>query len=406
MKIKRGVFLLLGTIAMCFYGLMYTWTVFSETVQRDLGCNASQFNTVFSLCLMSYALGGVISGFVYGRVNYRLSMMTASAMIGVGLLGSSLMRDVWYLYGLYGILFGVAGGFSYKTLLTSMLSWYPERPGFASGTLLMGVGLTAFALNVPTSYLIQLAGWRLALRCQGGLALLFSMIAALLVTPCGQLKNVANAGARVNEEDMDYTVGRMLREVRFYDFFLWSVLLLATCTTISGNSAAIARTFGIRPTVAAAFTMIISLFNASGRVFFGVIYDKKGRKLAMRLSMCFYVSGLTTLFAALMTGNLICLGVAFVAIGICFGSVPSIVSTYILKTFGRKHYPENFSVQGTYTFFSSFIGSSLLSVFLTRYDNYLLALRFLLVYAMLAVSAYLILEVLTKRRQLAGGSVL
>ena len=387
---KKKVFLTLGTLCMCLYGLMYNWTVYSEAVCKDFCCSLAQFNTVFSVCLIFFALGGLISGFLYGKIDYRLSMAVASLAMGIGIIASSFSPKIEWVYLLYGVLFGFAAGFSYRTLLTCIISWFPEAAGFASGVLLMGTGLTAFVFNVPTSYMIQSRGWRFALCSLGVIVLVITMVSALAIVPSKE--KTAPGRQEGTDGDGEYTVTEMVRNPKFLLFFPLSVLLLATCTTVFGNSNAIAISFGTTATTAAAITMVISLFNTSGRVVFGIIFDRKGRKTTMAISMAFFLAGVVLLFAAMSSRSLALLGVAFGFIGICFGSVPSIASTYILTTFGRRHYPENFSVQGMYSFFSSFIGSSFLSVLLAKYNNYPQAIRFLGVYACVAAVLYLTLE--------------
>ena len=69
---KRYLYLIVGTISMCIYGLMYNWTVFSYPVQQSIGITESAAANVFSICQIFLTIGGLVSGFLYYKINYKL----------------------------------------------------------------------------------------------------------------------------------------------------------------------------------------------------------------------------------------------------------------------------------------------------------------------------------------------
>jgi Major Facilitator Superfamily. len=344
---------------------------------------------------MFYSISGLASGFLYGKISYVITTFISSAMIGMGIIASSYANNIQTIYFFYGFIFGFGAGFTFKSIITAIITWFPDRAGFAGGVLLMGVGLTACIFNVPTSYMISLYGWRVALRIVGSIALCLSMLSAILVRP--KKNDIKVTKKRKSTDIYQYNTLEMMRSIKFYFYFVWSVVLLASCTCIAGNSSSIAKSFGISATLAAVLSTIISLFNSVSRVFYGIIFDKKGRKIAMTISTSLFILAVICLFISLISKNASALVLTYILIGLSFGASPSISSAYILKTFGGENYASNFSIQGTYTLFSSLLGSTLFGILFAKNNSYLLSFRFLIIYALIAPVSLLILNIILKK---------
>lgn len=378
---KRYFYLGLGSLAMCVFGLMYNWTVFAGAVRAELNVSAASVANVFSVCQICFCAGGVLSGFIYYRVRFRASMIAASLMILAGLFLTSRAENVMMIYVCYSVMFSLGAGFAYKALLTSVMTWFNDKPGLASGILVMGAGLTAFVFNVPTSLIIESTGWRTAMTLLAGIAFGLSLLTAVVVRPRGVVKQ---AGTLATEEEGQVSTGQMMKSARFYVYFIWSVLVLAGCSSLTGTAVSCGVSFGISATMAATLSMIISLFNSLSRVFYGIIYDKIGRKTAMGIATTLFLTAVAILYCAFTLGSTTLLAVSFIFVGLSFGAVPTISSAYILTTFGKKYYPSNFSVQGTYTLFSPFLGTMLFSALFTATQSYPASYSYLIVYALLA----------------------
>ena len=383
---KRYFYLGLGSLAMCVFGLMYNWTVFSPAVSAQLNVSAASVANVFSVCKICFCAGGVLSGFIYYRVPFRASMLIASLMIGVGLFLTSRADQVAMIYACYSVLFSLGAGFAYKALLTTVMTWFNDKPGLASGVLVMGAGLTAFVFNVPTSLIIESLGWRTAMLLLALIAFVLSLVVSLIVRPRGVVRKAGKL--EEGEEEGQVSTGQMMKSTRFYVYFIWSVLVLAGCSSLTGTAVSCGISFGISATMAATLSMIISLFNSVSRVFYGIIYDKIGRKTAMGIATTLFIIAVIILYCAFTLGSTALLAVSFIFVGLSFGAVPTISSAYILTTFGKKYYPSNFSIQGTYTLFSPFLGTMLFSALFTATQSYPLSYSYLIAYALIALGLF------------------
>ncbi|MEG0076195.1 MFS transporter [Anaerorhabdus sp.] len=388
---NRNLILIIGTISMIIFGLMYNWTVFSKPVSESLNTSVASTTLVFSFCQISFCIGGVLSGFLFKKLPYQPSMIIGACLVGTGLFLTSMATNINSIYLTYSLIFNFSSGFCYKNLLTTVIRWFKDKAGFATGVLLMGCGLSAFVSNMPMTFLIEMIGWRSAMKVLALIAFAVSLLSALYITPCKEDKN-ATTKSVVNEFDEQVTTKKMIKDPRFYFFFMWTVLILAGATTLSGNSVILAVGFGMTASFGAMLSMTVSLTNSMSRIAYGIIYDRKGRKLAMSICTAMFLLSIICLNIFIFTKISYLLVLAMVFIGLCFGGIPSIASTYVLKTFGNENYPSNFSIQGLYSLFASQLGTTLFGVIYSNTQSYEKALSILLLYAIITLLLYFIIN--------------
>lgn len=393
MNYRRYVYLALATVAMLMAGIMYNFTVFTEAIASDFGVEASTVSLVFSLSQVCFFLGGLVLGFIYKKFKPQVLGAVAAILMSLGLYLSSHTTAIWQLLLTYSILMNFAAGCTYKGVLAAVVPWFSDNLGVATGVMMMGAGLTAFVFNVPVSKLIMATNWRFAMMILSLVSLVLTLIPAVAIqtkpeVPTSQKKETKAAG---NQEG-EYTTAQMLKTSQFYLFFIWTVMLLAGCTSVTGNSVGLSRSIGLETAKAAVVSTVISVSNAISRIAYGRIYDKKGRKMAMGITTLFFVIGVCALHLALAFRAMTILIIAFVAIGFSFGGVPTIASTFVLRTFGRKNYASNFGVQGSYSLFSPLFGTTTFSLLYKMTGDYQKSYLQILRYAAISVAMYLVLN--------------
>ena len=395
---KRILYLVLATCAMLMSGLMYNFTVFTQSIAVEFNTSSSVVSLIFSLSQIHFFLGGFTLGLVFHKIRFSILSLSASFVMFLGLFLSGCVSRVGFLFLTYSIMMNLAAGFIYKAVLSATLPWFSEKPGFATGIMMMGAGLTAFVFNVPVSWLIEVKGWRYAMKTLAFISLVVTGLAGVLIRE-KRRDYVVVGRVKTEDDERQYTTREMLKTREFYYFFIWSVLLLAGCTSITGNAVGLSTSIGMSATRAALVSTAISLANASSRIFYGSIYDRYGRKTAMGISTLFFVIGAFGLYAALSSSSLLFLLLSFVAIGISFGGVPTIASTFVLKVFGKQHYPENFGVQGSYSLFSPIFGTTTYSFLYGLTGDMQRSYLQVIAYALIAVMMYALLNRLLKDKE-------
>ena len=119
---------------------------------------------------------------------------------------------------------------------------------------------------------------------------------------------------------------------------------------------------------------MVSASNGIGRLVFGTIYDRKGRKTTMGVIAGSSILGTLMLVAAVMSGSSVLLIAAFAFMSLGYGGITPTNSNFIRDFYGQEHYPVNFSIVNFNLLVSSFlgqyIGSSLYPVSYTHLDVY------------------------------------
>jgi MFS family permease len=284
----------------------------------------------------------------------RKSGFTAALCWGLGFLIGALgiyRHQIWLVYLGYGVLGGCGLGIGYITPVSTLIAWFPDRRGMATGMAIMGFGggaLVASPLSVllmkqfasPTS--TGVAETWLVL----GLAYLVCMslgafgyrLPAPGWKPAGWSRATAKAKALVTT--FDVTPEQAITTPQFW--LLWVVLcfnVTAGIGVLGQASAMIQEVFKgtINAGAAAGFVGLLSLFNMGGRFFWASLSDRIGRKATYA---CFFVLG--PLLYALVPlsgelGSVVLFVSCFCVILTMYGGGFATIPAYLADIFGAKY---------------------------------------------------------------------
>ncbi|MEM6683885.1 MAG: OFA family MFS transporter [Pseudomonadota bacterium] len=132
-------------------GSVYAWSVFNPPLTRELGIVASSANDwslssvvwIFSVAIVSLGLTAAVGGKWLEKVGPRFVGVVAACLWGGGFLLGSLgiaMHQLWLLYVGYGVMGGMGLGLGYVSPVSTLLRWFPDRRGMATGMAIMGFG--------------------------------------------------------------------------------------------------------------------------------------------------------------------------------------------------------------------------------------------------------------------------
>jgi MFS family permease len=283
-------------------GQVYAFSVFKLPLTKVLGITQSipgdwpqeQVAVIFSVAIAILGLSAAIWGAWLERVGPRRAMFTAACCFGGGFLVGALgiqTHQFWLLVLGYGVLGGVGLGIGYISPVSTLIKWFPDRPGLATGLAIMGFGggaMIASPLSIglmnhfksPTS-----VGVAQTFVAMGIIYFLFMMFGVFSIRL--PAKDWAPAGyvAPTNPHGLITThqvqVNEAMKTPQFY--LLWIVLCVNVTAGISileQASPMIQEMFKPRITAAAAagFVGLLSLANMLGRFGWSSFSDVIGRK--------------------------------------------------------------------------------------------------------------------------------
>jgi MFS family permease len=291
-------------------GQVYATSVYKTALVKNFDSNNTRIGIVFSIAIVMLGLSAAVRGTWVERVGPRKAMFTSACFWGAGFLVGALgiaTQQLWLLYLGYGVIGGIGLGIGYISPVSTLIKWFPDRPGLATGLAIMGFGGGAL-IATPLSQ--QLMSWydpnynsAVATSVASG-----SAVAKLFVTlgviyfvvmmygvfnirvpaegwvPAGWDPSMLKTKALVTTNSV--SAANAIRTPQFY--FLWVVLF---CNVAAGigileqaspmiqdffrNDAGVST---VTVAEAGGFVGILSLANMAGRFIWSSTSDYIGRK--------------------------------------------------------------------------------------------------------------------------------
>ncbi len=360
----RWVYLALGVIALLFAGVIYAWSILKAPLSEAFEWKDTELALNFTLTMCFFCLGGFVGGLLSKRVGPKISLALSALLSGAGfLLASNMSGAVVTLYIFYGVLAGLGIGIAYNVIISTVSAWFPDKKGLCSGILMMGFGASALVVGKLASALIGGPGWRTAYLALGiALACVLMISAAVLKrppegTPLPEAKKKASRrGEGFEAEDMP--TGRMLRRVSFWLAFLCIVCLSAVGNTVISFARDLSISVGAGAETATTLVGVLSICNGVGRIAFGALFDRLGRKRTMLFANILTIIAAGVTLAAVLTGSLPLMAAGLCLTGFSYGAGPTISSAFTSAFYGTKYFPLNFSIMNFNLMGASFMATA------------------------------------------------
>jgi MFS family permease len=347
--------------ALCIHlsiGQAYGWSVFNKPLTKLLGVAApaegdwseTQVVRIFSLAIAFLGLSAAFGGKWLERVGPRKAMFVSALCFGSGFFISALgaeLHSLTLIYLGYGVIGGIGLGLGYIAPVSTLIRWFPDRPGLATGMAIMGFGGGAM-VGSPLAVMLMDhyktptdVGVTATLLTLGAGYLVFMLIGAFTVrVPPPDWKPAGWTPSAVPKKMVtraNVHADRALRTPQFY--LLWAVLFLNVTAGISILAKAadmIQDMFAVTAAAAGGFTGLLSLPNMGGRFLWSTASDYLGRKTTYAI---YFALGLA-IFALLPTLRTMGMGwflIACVIIMSMYGGGFATMPAYIRDLFGTMH---------------------------------------------------------------------
>ncbi len=287
-------------VHMCI-GEVYGFSVFNVPLTRLLGLTESlpgkdwtipQVGWIYSIALFMLGLSGAVFGKWIERNGPRKAMVASAACFCGGLLVSALgvkLHQLWLIYFGYGFLGGIGLGLGYIAPVSTLMKWFPDRPGMATGMAIMGFGggaLIGSPLGVqlmerfrsPAS--LGVAEAFVTMSVLYAFAMLFG--AWLVRVPADGWKPegwTPPVQARALVTRAHVGVDTAWKTPQFW--LLWVVLCMNVSAGIGilGQASLMCQDlFGVSAAVGGGFAGLLSIFNMGGRFVWSSVSDLTGRR--------------------------------------------------------------------------------------------------------------------------------
>ena len=350
--------------ALCVHlciGQAYAFSVFNLPMTRLIGITQSapddwkltDLGWIFSIAIFFLGASAALLGRWVEEGGPRRAMFTAGLCWAGGFLLSAVgvyVHNIWLIYLGYGVLGGIGLGVGYISPVSTLIRWFPDRPGMATGMAIMGFGGGAFIASPLSVWLMRQfstathVGVAETFIVLGAVYFCFMMVGAAIVrlpapgwTPAGYVAPTELSKLITTQNVFVY---QALKTPQFW--LIWWVLCLNVTAGIGvlGQASAMSQEMfpgKITVTAAAGLVGLMSLFNMGGRFFWASVSDYIGRKSTY---FVFFVLGFILYSAVPYTGAagdvalfVLCFCIIMSMYGGGFATVPA----YLRDMFGTRY---------------------------------------------------------------------
>ncbi|AXK83062.1 MFS transporter [Pseudolabrys taiwanensis] len=350
--------------ALCVHlciGQAYAFSVFNLPMTRLIGISQpapddwklTELGWIFSIAIFFLGASSAVFGRWVEEGGPRKAMFTAALCWAGGFFVSAIgvyLHNLWLVYLGYGVLGGIALGIGYISPVSTLIKWFPDRPGMATGMAIMGFGGGAFIASPLSVWLMAKfssathIGVAETFIVLGIVYFAFMIVGSIIVrVPAPDWKPEGYTPPTVAQKLItknDVYVYDALKTPQFW--LIWWVLCLNVTAGIGvlGQASAMSQEMfpgQITPVAAAGFVGLMSLFNMGGRFFWASTSDYIGRR---NTYFVFMVLGFFLYCAVPYTGSVgsvslfvICFLVIISMYGGGFATVPA----YLKDMFGTRY---------------------------------------------------------------------
>ncbi|EGG48864.1 OFA family MFS transporter [Streptomyces griseoaurantiacus] len=289
-------------------GQAYAWSVFKPPLEAALGLSGTQSALPFQLGIVMLGLSAAFGGTLVERNGPRWAMTVALVCFSSGFLLSALgaaTEQYWLIVFGYGFVGGIGLGIGYISPVSTLIKWFPDRPGMATGIAIMGFGggaliASPWSAQMLDSFGSDSSGIALAFLVHGLSYAVFMTLGVLLVrvprghAPASAVAAAEDPGAGTDAAAVPEAAPRVSARsaVRTPQFWLLWVVLCTNVTAGIGileKAAPMITDFfadsstPVSVSAAAGFVALLSAANMAGRIGWSTTSDLIGRKNIYRV---------------------------------------------------------------------------------------------------------------------------
>ncbi|MFJ9624956.1 OFA family MFS transporter [Streptomyces sp. NPDC101181] len=279
-------------------GQAYAWSVFKPPLEDALGLSGTQSALPFQLGIVMLGLSAAFGGTLVERRGPRWAMTVALVCFSSGFLISAAgaaTGQFWLIVLGYGFVGGIGLGIGYISPVSTLIKWFPDRPGMATGIAIMGFGGGALIASPWSAQMLESfgsdgEGIALAFLVHGLSYAVFMLLGVLLVrVPRPSTGEQGANGRPAASAGPQVSARQALRTPQFW--LLWVVLCMNVTAGIGilEKAAPMIRDFfadtstPVSVTAAAGFVALLSAANMAGRIGWSSTSDLIGRKNIYRV---------------------------------------------------------------------------------------------------------------------------
>ncbi|CAM30055.1 TPA: OFA family MFS transporter [Streptococcus pyogenes] len=377
-KTKRYIIATAGILLHLMLGSTYAWSVYRNPILQETGWDQAPVAFAFSLAIFCLGLSAAFMGNLVEQYGPRLTGTVSAILYASGNMLTGLVidrKEIWLLYIGYGVIGGLGLGAGYITPISTIIKWFPDKRGMATGFAIMGFGFASLLTSPIAQWLIETEGLVATFYLLGLIYLIVMLFASqLIIKPTAAEIAILDKKRLQNNSYLieGMTAKEALKTKSFY--CLWVILFInITCGLglISVVAPMAQDLTGMSPEMSAIVVGAMGIFNGFGRLVWASLSDYIGRRVTVIL--LFLVSIIMIISLIFAHSSLIFM-ISIATLMTCYGAGFSLIPPYLSDLFGAKELATLHGYILTAWAIAALTGPMLLSITVEWTHNYLLTL--------------------------------
>jgi len=349
----------LAGVMLAYFGicgnLLYSYGVFLPSMSEEFGWSRVALSAPFTMFWIAAGFLGPVAGISISKFGARKNIILGNLVAVLGLLGMSIIQEVWHVYLFFGVLIGLGLAFGEFIANTTIVNdWFIKRRSLAMSLVFTAGGVGGFLFPPLISWLISSLGWRLAWVSLAGIHTVLAVaVAGILIrnkpeeigqVPDGEVTQVAQGAGggslplkRVYQTPVGWKVGDALRTRALWLVLIFEAAAMFTLSILQLHQVAYLQGLGFSPMMAATTLGLLAGASIVGRLVCGILGTRfEGRYLAAAFLALFIAGIIILINVSIKTLPLVYLYAALS--GISFGGMLVLGPILFGAYFGRTHY--------------------------------------------------------------------
>lgn len=396
-------------------GAAYAYSVYTNPIRDTMGWSTTGITMSFTIMMALAGIAAAFFGTFVERNGPRRSAILAAILFSAGQAGAgaAIALDSLALFLFtYGFLSGLGMGLGYIAPVSTLVKWFPDRRGLATGMAVLGFGAGALITAPIAASLIESIGLTSTFYILGVSYFIFMILGASYIAPPpegympkGMEQDVASGKKVVKKDLFQLNAKEAVRTKHFW--MLWAIMLInvtAGIMMISVASPMAQEVVGLSAAGAATMVGIMGIFNGGGRLAWAALSDYVGRPA---IFITFFALQLIAFLMLPNITNVLLFQMLIFIVVSCYGGGFSNLPAYIGDLFGTKQLGAIHGFLLTTWSLGGILGPLLVSQIRERADSYIPVFYVFtgLILVALIISVFLQLDIKRERKKQELGNV-
>lgn len=384
-------------------GSVYAWSVLTKPIMQAMNVSMKDVTWTFSIAILFLGLSAGFLGTYVERHGPRRSGLISAFCFACGMFGTAYAiscQSLPLMYLSYGCIGGIGLGTGYITPVSTLVKWFPNNRGLATGLAIMGFGFASLIAGPVMQLLIASFGLASNFIIMGCIYAVIMTASSLYLEPPRPAETSAakrRYASALPQTQHQYTVGEAMHTWQFYALW-WIFFINITCGIglLAVASPMAQEVIRMSPLAAASMVGVIGLLNGGGRIAWSAVSDYIGRR---NTYVIFFLIEIAAFYLLAGVSSSFMFQLLIFIIITCYGGGFSCMPAYLSDLFGTKQLSAIHGRILTAWGLAGIAGPLLLSVIYERTSSYSITLYFFSACFVLNFLIALILKFRTKNLQ-------